>query len=113
MTLSWEFSNLMLIPSQEDLTDVVVSVQYRAAYSETGTSKFSYSKGECTFAAPDPDVFTPFGDIDEATMVVFVERALGERLDEIKAELKTAYDSPVVSSDLPWVIKRQEEYDAE
>jgi len=102
MPISWSFSNLKVNPLEGGLTNVIVSVGYRMAYYESGSPKGSYSTGIATFAPPDPDAFTDFDQISEATMVEFVEASLVDEFDTIQAELKAAYDNPVVGMPLPW-----------
>jgi hypothetical protein len=102
MTTSWSFSNLKANPLEGGLTDVIVSVDYRIAYYESGSPKGSYFAGTAAFAPPDPDEFTDFNEISEAIMIAFVETSLGDELDTIQAELKAAYDNPVVEMPLPW-----------
>ena len=102
MAISWSFSDLKVNPLEGDLTNVIVSVGYRMAYYESGSPKSSYSAGIAIFSPPDPDAFTDFSDISEATMVEFAEASLGDDFDTIQAELKAAYDNPVVEMPLPW-----------
>lgn len=102
MAISWSFSDLKVNPLEGDLTNVIVSVGYRIAYYEPGSSKCSYSGGTATFAPPDPEAFMDFSDITEAIMVEFVEASLGDEFDTIQAELKAAYDNPVIEMPLPW-----------
>ena len=102
MSISWFFSDLKVNPLEGDLTNVIVSVGYRMAYYESGSPKGSYSAGIATFAPPDPDAFTDFNQISEATMVEFVEASLGDEFNTIQVELKAAYDNPVVGMPLPW-----------
>jgi len=111
MTVSWSFSNLKANPLEGNLTNVIVSVDYRIAYYESGSPKCSYSAGTAVFTPPDPDAFTDFNEISEATMVAFVETLLGDELETIQAQLKAAYDNPVVEMPLPWNDVDTEEAD--
>ena len=81
------------------------------AYYESGSPKCSYSAGIATFAPPDPDAFTDFSNITEATMIAFAETSLGDEFDTIQAQLKAAYDNPVVEMPLPWNDVDTEEAD--
>jgi hypothetical protein len=100
---SWTFKNLLVAPLHGDLTDVVLSVNYRLAYTRD-ESRWVYHSGVATFADPDPDAFTEFCAITEDCMISFVETTLGAELDAIKAALHGAYSNPVEVRPLPWAV---------
>jgi hypothetical protein len=99
----WTFKNLRVAPTSGDLHDVVLSVDYRLAYTED-ESRWAYHSGTVAFAPPDPENFTEFCDITEGCMIAFVEAALGAELDTIKFDLGDAYDNPVEIRPLPWMM---------
>ena len=103
MTYSWSFKNLGAAAHQGDLTDVVVSVDYRIGYT-ADHSKWSYKHGTVQFAPADESAFTPFTEISEEDMISFVEQTLGDNLATIKAELQADYDNPVTRRTLPWKV---------
>ena len=110
MTYSWQFKNLRVAAQQGDLADVVVSVRYRIGYT-ADRSRWSYYYGSVEFGPADPNAFTDFYKISEATMIAFVENSLGDELQAIQTELKASYDNPVNEMPLPWNDVDTEEAD--
>ena len=104
MTYSWTFKNLSAAAHQGDLTEVVVSVDYRIGYT-ADHSKWSYKHGTVQFAPADESAFTPFAEISEEDMISFVEQTLGDDLAIIQAELQADYANPVTKRILPWNVE--------
>lgn len=108
MIYSWTFRNLRVAASQGDLSDVVVSVDYRIGYTTT-RRQWTYHRGSVSFAPADPDVFTAFDDITEDDMIAFVEQSLGSELAEIKAALEQQLLNPITAKPLPWETRAHEQ----
>jgi len=106
MTYSWTFKNLLVASQQGDLSEVVVSVDYRIGYTTT-KQQWAYHHGSVNFAPADPDVFTAFDDITEDDMIAFVEQSLGSELAEIKAALEQQLLNPITAKPLPWDVPVQ------
>ena len=102
MTYSWTFKNLNAVAHQGDLSDVVVSVDYRVGYT-VDRSKWSYKYGTVSFSPADESVFTPFADITEDDMISFVQQTLGDEWAAIQAQLQADYANPVSTRTLPWI----------
>lgn len=106
MTYSWTFKNLLVASQQGDLSEVVVSVDYRIGCTTT-KQQWAYHRGSVSFAPADPDAFTAFDDITEDDMITFVEQALGDELAEIKAALEQQLLNPITPKPLPWEATKE------
>lgn len=104
LTFIWQFSNLLVQQQQGDVPNAMVSVKYRLCATDRYRSVYRY--GSVDFAPADPDVFTPYEDVTEETMISFAEQTLGDQLDIIKAEMIDEHGAPPVEErELPWEMK--------
>ena len=101
-TFSWTFSNLMVHPFEGDLSDVMVTINYRfSVFNGTSTR---YIKGVCEFAPPDPKQFVELSSIDEKAMIEIVTKTLGKKVSEMEAELDSQLANPTIEKPLPWTV---------
>lgn len=97
----WDFNSLRIQQQQNDCCDVMVSVKYRLCATDRHRSVYRY--GAINFAPADPDYFTPYNEITNETMIVFVEQTLGESLDALKSEMIAEHaESPIDIRPMPW-----------
>ena len=101
-TFSWTFSSLMVHPSEGDLSDVMVTINYRfSVFNGTSTR---YLKGVCEFAPPDPEQFIDLSSIDEKAMTEMVIKTLGNKVSEMEVELTAQLANPTIEKPLPWAV---------
>lgn len=108
MTVTWTIAQLDRHPHQDGLDDVVFTAHWRAEDSEeVGEETYSGSSyGTVSFAAPDPDNFTPYADITEEMAIGWTQDALGEEeVANIEAGIAKQIEdakNPPVESGTPW-----------
>lgn len=108
MTVTWNIVQLDRHPHQDGLDDVVFTAHWRAEDSEeVGEETYSGSSyGTVSFAAPDPDNFTPYADITEEMAIGWTQDALGdEEVANIEAGIAKQIEdakNPPVESGTPW-----------
>ena len=108
MTVTWNIVQLDRHPHQDGLDDVVFTAHWRAEDSEeVGEETYSGSSyGTVSFAAPDPDNFTPYADITEEMAIGWTQDALGdEEVANIEADIAKQIEdakNPPVESGTPW-----------
>lgn len=71
----WQFSSLNVKLKENDLSDVVYSVNWHLSGTEGAYSANVY--GSCGVQPPQPDAFTPYDQLTEAQVQGWVETALG------------------------------------
>ena len=108
MTVTWTIAQLDRHPHKDGLDDVVFTAHWRAEDSEeVGEETYSGSSyGTVSFAAPDPDNFTPYADITEEMAIGWTQDALGdEEVANIEAGIAQQIadaKNPPVESGTPW-----------
>ena len=108
MIYVWDFpaDAIQVIPSVDELTDIVYKVRYRlAAVDEIYQA---YHKGEVSLLAPSPELFLPYKEITKELLAQWVEEAI-EGFDLIKANLAQEVEALklhpfAVEKELPWRI---------
>lgn len=110
MTYSWTFKNLLVASNQGDLTEAVVSVDYRIGYT-ADRSRWVYHHGSVDFAPADPALFIEYEAITEDQMIGFVEQTLGDELAAIQSALQAEYANPITTRELPWESKLDSSYE--
>lgn len=105
MNYNWTFSDLM-VTAQGDLSNVVVSVNFRLGAVEG--SRVAYHRQMVEFTLANPEDFVDFSAITESLMISFVEQSLGDELDAIKQQLADQLSAPPVESrPLPWLATKE------
>jgi hypothetical protein len=103
-TYTWDFSNLMVAPSLDGFTDVVVSLNY----SLTGADGDATATlcGSLQLNPPTQQDFTPFNQVTKPECQLWVEESMGAALDVYKAAIQADIDKqknpPLVERDAPW-----------
>lgn len=103
MNLTWKVSQLFIVPEAEGLENVVVRAHFTVIGEQDG--KAASHSGSVEFAAPDPEAFTPLADLQESTVVGWVQAALGDTaIANIQSHLAgiIAPEPAPVSVPLPW-----------
>lgn len=102
-TYTWKVAALDVANQKDGLTDVVVGVHYTVDCTDGTDSVGSYGSVACNPA--DPQAFTEFNSLDEATVISWVQSILN--VPEIEANLDNALElkknPPVVHPPLPWI----------
>lgn len=91
---TWEFPTLKVMKSQNNLTNVVVSVNWRLC-AQDESYKF-YKTGVATFGEPSPTNFVDFSTIDNDIIVSWLNSSID--VDVIKAELDEQISNAKTSS---------------
>lgn len=104
MNYQWSFSNLMVAAKQDNLSDVMVSVNFRLA--AVNGPRAVYHKQLLNFSPADPDNFTEFDQVTEEAIIQFVEVTMGGQLDQIKQNLAEQLNESVITErSLPWLSR--------
>jgi hypothetical protein len=102
ITYAWSFPQFCTRPSVGELCDVVCTVHWRLAASDGVNAAEIY--GSIALPGPDPEAFTDFDELEQATVegwmaslldVPALEAALGTRLAEEASP-------PMVPRAAPW-----------
>lgn len=92
---------------RDPASGTVLKVRWWAGLSEGALN--GVADGVVTLAAVVPgEPFTPFENLDEATVTNWVKQVLGKEFDEIEPSLKdqiARQKTPVLATGLPWSIK--------
>lgn len=103
-TYTWDFSNLMVAPSLDGFSDVVVSLNYTLTGAD-GQASASMS-GSLMLLSPTEQDFTPFNEVTKPECQLWVEEAMGAALDVYKAAIQAEIDKqvnpPLVERAAPW-----------
>lgn len=86
MNYTWSFPTLGVVFSQENLTDVIQTVNwvYEAKDGEYSSSCY----GSIGLSAPNPASFTPYDQVTQAQVVEWTEAAMGpEKVAELQQSL--------------------------
>lgn len=108
-TYSWKINALDTYPTKDSLADVVYGVHY--SYIATSDQKDSddnpYSTdfvGVVQVGDPDSENFTAFADLEESTVVAWIESVLD--VTAMKSSVDTALANiitpPTVTKEVPW-----------
>ena len=108
-TYSWKINALDTYPTKDSLADVVYGVHY--SYIATSDQKDSddnpYSTdfvGVVQVGNPDSENFTAFADLEESTVVAWIESVLD--VTAMKSSVDTALANiitpPTVTKEVPW-----------
>lgn len=101
--------NFTIVNMERDLsTDGVITAHYNATLIDGQDDAYSASMYGSVSFKPNPESsdFTPYEDLTEQQVVVWVKEALGrEQLEEMQAVLQANIDqqkAPKVADGLPW-----------
>ena len=108
-TYSWKINALDTYPTKDSLADVVYGVHY--SYIATSDQKDSddnpYSTdfvGVVQVGDPDSENFTAFADLEESTVVAWIESVLD--VTAMKSSVDTALaninTTPTLTKEVPW-----------
>ena len=108
-TYSWKINALDTYPTKDSFADVVYGVHY--SYIATSDQKDSddnpYSTdfvGVVQVGNPDSENFTAFADLEESTVVAWIESVLD--VTAMKSSVDTALANiitpPTVTKEVPW-----------
>jgi len=103
ITLSWIIERLLVKPTEDSLTDVVITADWRCNGTQDQYSGTCY--GSCSFAPPSGG-FTPYEDLTEAQVLCWcyangVDQAAIEA--NVTQQINDQISPPVVTLPLPWV----------
>jgi hypothetical protein len=103
---TWEISQLEGPKSQDGLQDVVTTVHWRLN-ADDGQGHTASRYGTADMGAVDPAQFTPFADLTQQQVIVWVENALGApEVEAIKTRLANdiaeQINPPTFSKPAPW-----------
>lgn len=108
MDTNWIIQSITYEPSLDGLTNVAQKIEWAATQSDEAGNRAGLC-GEVTLAAPSPEAYTLFEDLDEAVTISWCLEALGEdAVNEIKASLdaEIARKASVTAlRGLPWAEK--------
>jgi hypothetical protein len=103
-TYTWDFSNLMVAPSLDGFSDVVVSLNYTLTGQDGDFT--STLCGSLQLQPPSEQNYTPYQQITKQQCQSWVEAAMGDALDvyqaTIQAEIDKQKNPPLVERDAPW-----------
>jgi hypothetical protein len=109
---TWVFPHLQVVPSADNLGNIIDVVHWRLIATEDGYSADVY--GSVSLTAPDPDSFTEFSKITKETVQIWVENILNQQnpeaeeryVDNLKRQLvgqiQQMKSPPVVTMAPPW-----------
>jgi len=108
ITYEWYFSDLMVKPSENGLTDVLYIVHWQFK----GTDKngvFGDQRGSCQLPAPDPAKFYPYSSLTKETVEKWVEKSIGYTAisafeKAIAEQIKFQTNPPFIRKDAPWTL---------
>lgn len=112
-TLSWIIERLLVKPTEDPLTDVVITADWRCNGTETigtGDDAKTYSGtcyGSTSFAAPSGD-FTPYPDLTPEQVLgwCFTNGVNKTAIEaNVTVQIENQINPPVVTLPLPWVEK--------
>jgi hypothetical protein len=99
---NWVISAMDTAPSEDGLTDVVKTIQWR--YQATDAEYFAVCVGAMTCATPSETDFTAYPDLTEDQVISWLEA--GNDVEALKtyldAQIKTKKNPPIVNLPLPW-----------
>jgi hypothetical protein len=104
MNANWNIVQLDCYPEQEGKTDVVVVAHWAVSATDGVNSTSAYGSQGIQM---DPEApFVPVNELDEETVVGWVQTAMKERYEELMTgldkELERLANPPMVSPPLPW-----------
>lgn len=104
MTTNWIIETLYVKPVDGDLTNVVVTANWRCNGSQDQFAGTCY--GSTSFTAPDPQAFKPYSDLtqDEVLQWVFdsgIDKAGVEA--NVQAQIENQINPPIITPMLPWL----------
>ena len=111
VTYTWRIERLDAAPTEGALTNVVRKIHWRL-FGADGTNTLDIY-GDVPVGAPDPEDFTQFEDLTEATVTTWLEAAINARAGEGEptvaqmrtglAEMLAAKRTPsMVPMPMPW-----------
>lgn len=105
-TFAWQFTELVVLPSFQGLTNVVECMNWRLTASD-GLGHTAMAYGEQHAGPPDPNNFTPFASLTASQVTAWLEAGMGDELAALQAQLEAQLAeqaSPtVVSLPPPWL----------
>jgi len=109
ITYSWIISSMDTAPSEDGLTDVVVTVHWRYVGVEGEYSAEVYSSYACP--APSPSEFTPYQNLTEAEVTgwLIVGLDVASLQANIATQIENQKNPPVVVLPLPWAPQPPQE----
>jgi hypothetical protein len=102
-TLSWIIERLLVRPTEDTLTDVVITADWRCNGTQDQYSGTCY--GSASFQPPSGE-FTPYDQLTEAQVLGWcyangVDQAAIEA--NVTAQIENQINPPVIAPPLPWV----------
>jgi hypothetical protein len=103
ITLSWIIERLLCKPVEGNLTDVVITADWRCNGSQESFSGTCY--GSCSFAPPSGD-FTPY---DQLTQDQVLSWCFANGVDQkaieanVTQQINDQINPPVIAPPLPWL----------
>jgi hypothetical protein len=77
ITYTWRIERLDCVPAQGSLTNVARRIHWRLLATDGERSADAY--GEIGLAPPDPESFVPYPELEETTVIDWLEGAINAR----------------------------------
>tara|TARA_R100000231_G_C5283632_1_gene152373 strand:- start:370 stop:705 length:336 start_codon:yes stop_codon:yes gene_type:complete len=108
-TYSWKINALDTYPTKDSLADVIYGVHYSyiATSDQTDSDNNPYSTdfiGVAQIGDPDSENFTAFADLEESTVIGWIESVLdvAAMKSSIDTALADVITPPTVTKKVPW-----------
>lgn len=123
MTLSyqWEIIGMKKAPSLNNLSDVIINVNYKYTGTDSGSGHSHECYGYADINAPDAENFVALADLTESQVSSWVENIVTEqagvgsssKLETMKAEITNNINEKITPSEvdldhLPWAPAQDE-----
>lgn len=105
--MQWKIVSIECKPLEDSLSNVATVAHWTLSDTDGDLSASVY--GSQSLPEADPADFTPYEDLTEATVVTWVQAAMGEDQvaayeSNVAAQLETLANPPVVSLPVPWSV---------
>jgi hypothetical protein len=102
--LTYSFSNLKVARLSTELDGVITSFDYRISLVDEGKGAYRYGIAELAISSIDAELFIPFQEVQEGTMIAFLHQSLNDEFEEIEQEMRSEIAASAIlsNSQLPW-----------
>lgn len=104
MTTNWIIETLYVKPIDGDLSDVVVTANWRCNGSQDQYAGTCY--GSTSFNAPDPQAFTPFSSLTQDEVLQWVWDSGIDKIgveSNVEQQIQNQINPPIITPALPWL----------
>ena len=104
MTAKWIIETLYVKPAEAGLTNVVVTANWRCNGSQGQYAGTCY--GSTSFTPPNPEDFTPYGDLTQDEVLNWVWDAGVDKAgveSNVQQQIDNQINPPIVTPPLPWI----------